>query len=135
MTGACRCNGPSMYLASGLELTAYRPYLTKEFSITMVQPNPNSNQSASDQGATVPNPLCDIGRTHPRDRHRMRPVEGQEQVWICSRHELYALVVAPETATSLDRGDAYALPDGAPGVVIRQGDERGGGVIIYVRAE
>ena len=32
-------------------------------------------------------------------------------------------------------GDAYELHDGRPGVVVRQGDERGGGVILYYRAE
>jgi hypothetical protein len=38
-------------------------------------------------------------------------------------------------AASLDRGDAYTMHDDRTGVVVRQGDERGGGVLLYYRAE
>lgn len=84
---------------------------------------------------SVPNPLCDIGRTHPRDRHRMRPVEGRENVWYCPKHDLYAEVIDSDTAGNLDRGDTFPLPNGAPGTVLRHGDERAGGTLVYVRAE
>lgn len=82
-----------------------------------------------------PNPLCEVGRTHPRDRHRMKPVEGYPGVWECPRHALFATIVPPDVAASLDRGDPYPMYDGKPGVVVREGDERGGGVILYYRAE
>ena len=84
---------------------------------------------------SVPNPLCDIGRTHPRDRHRMRPVEGRENVWYCPKHDLYAEVIDSATAGGLDRGDSCPLPDGTPGTVLRHGDERAGGTLVYVRSE
>ena len=89
----------------------------------------------TDATTSVPNPLCDVGRSHPRDRHRMRPIEGRENVWYCPKHDIYAQVLDEETASSLDRGGDYPLPDGSPGTVLRQGDERGGGRIVYVRAE
>ena len=82
-----------------------------------------------------PNPLCDVGHSHPRDRHRMRPVEGQETVWFCPRHDLYALVIDTTEADSLERGDNFLLPDGASGTVLREGDERNGGTLIYVRPD
>lgn len=84
---------------------------------------------------STPNPLCEIGRNHPRDRHRMRPVEGRENVWYCPKHDLYAQVVDSATAAGLDRGDGHPLPDGSAGTVLRLGDERAGGTIVYVRSE
>lgn len=87
------------------------------------------------QQSLGPNPLCEIGRTHPRDRHRMKPLADHPGVWECPRHDLYATIVPLDVAESLDRGDAYPLPDGGAGVVVRQGDERGGGAILYYRAE
>jgi hypothetical protein len=91
--------------------------------------------ASSDQSTAIPNPFCEVGRNHPRDRHRMRPVECYDHVWYCSRHDLYAVLEDTETANALDRGDPHPLPDGSPGVVVRQGDERAGGMIVYVRAE
>ena len=82
-----------------------------------------------------PNPLCEIGRTHPRDRHRMKPLEGHPGIWECPRHDMYATIVPQAEADKLERGDAYPLPDGSSGVVVRHGDERGGGIILYYRAE
>jgi hypothetical protein len=35
----------------------------------------------------------------------------------------------------LERGDPYPMHDGGQGVVVREGDERGGGVILYYRPE
>jgi hypothetical protein len=87
------------------------------------------------QQTSGPNPLCEIGRNHPRDRHRMRPVADHPGVWECPRHDLYATIVSEDVAATLDRGDAYTMHDGRPGVVVRQGDERGGGVLLYYRAE
>ena len=40
-----------------------------------------------------------------------------------------------EIAEAVERGDPYTMHDGSQGVVVRQGDERGGGVILYYRAE
>lgn len=82
-----------------------------------------------------PNPYCEVGRTHPRDRHRMRPLDGHPGVWTCARHDLFAQVVAKETADALDRGDDFAMHDGGEGVVVRQGDDRQGGVLLYYRAK
>ncbi len=82
-----------------------------------------------------PNPLCEIGRTHPRDRHRMKPIADAPGVWECPRHDLFAQVVPKATADSLDRGDPYPMHDGNAGIVVRQGDERPGGVILYYRAQ
>ena len=82
-----------------------------------------------------PNPLCEIGRTHPRDRHRMKPLDGHPGIWVCPRHDIYATIVPQEEADKLERGDTYPLPDGGAGVVVRHGDERGGGIILYYRAE
>jgi hypothetical protein len=87
------------------------------------------------QHLTGPNPLCEVGRTHPRDRHRMKPLTGYPGVWECPRHDLYATIVPQDVAASLDRGDPYSMHDGSPGVVVREGDERGGGVILYYRPE
>ena len=87
------------------------------------------------QQSSGPNPLCEIGRNHPRDRHRMRPLADHPGVWECPRHDLFATIVPEDIAETLDRGDSYAMHDGRPGVVVRHGDERGGGVILYYRAE
>jgi hypothetical protein len=80
-----------------------------------------------------PNPLCEVGRRHPRDRHRTRPVEGQEHLWYCSRHSIYAQLVDKEVADAYARGDDYAMPTGGAGIVVQHGDERQGGVILYFR--
>ena len=87
------------------------------------------------QPSSGPNPFCEVGRTHPRDRHRMRPVEGQAGVWECPRHDLFARVVDKDEAERLERGDPYPMHDGAEGVVVRPGDERQGGVLLYYRAQ
>ncbi len=83
---------------------------------------------------TGPNPLCEVGRRHPRDRHRMRPVEGQEYLWYCSKHTMYAVLADKDDAESVDRGSERELPNGVTGVVMGTGDERQGGVVLYVRA-
>lgn len=88
-----------------------------------------------EQASSGPNPLCEVGRTHPRDRHRMRPVADYPGVWECSRHDLYARIVSPAEAERLDRGDPFPMHDGRPGVVVRHGDERGSGVLLYYRSE
>ena len=88
-----------------------------------------------DQATSGPNPLCEVGRTHPRDRHRMKPVEGQSAVWECSRHDMFATIVDKERADTLDRGDPFPMHDGRESVVVRHGDERGGGVLLYYRYE
>ncbi|MFT4038951.1 MAG: hypothetical protein QM692_12275 [Thermomicrobiales bacterium] len=82
-----------------------------------------------------PNPLCEIGRTHPRDRHRMKPLADHPGIWECPRHDMFATIVPADEAEALPRGAAYPLPDGGSGVVVRHGDERGGGVILYYRSE
>ena len=82
-----------------------------------------------------PNPLCEVGRTHPRDRHRMRPVPDHAGVWECAKHEIFATIVPKEQADALDRGDAFPLHTGGEGAVVRHGDERAGGVLIYYRAD
>ncbi len=80
-----------------------------------------------------PNPVCEVGMKHPRDRHRMRPVDGVENVWFCSRHSMYAQLVDPETAEAVRRGDEWGHYEGIDGLVVRQGDERQGGQIVYFR--
>jgi hypothetical protein len=65
----------------------------------------------------------------------MKPLADFAGVWECPRHDLYATIVPLETAETLERGDTYTMHDGRAGVVVRQGDERGGGVILYYRAE
>lgn len=64
----------------------------------------------------------------------MRPVEGFEHVWVCQRHSIFAQLVDKETADSLERGDVYTMHDGSDGLVVRHGDERQGGIILYYRA-
>ena len=87
------------------------------------------------QPPSGPNPLCEVGRTHPRDRHRMRPLAEHPGVWECPRHDLFAQVVPRETADGLDRGDPFPMHDGSQGVVVRHGDDRQGGVLLYYRAQ
>jgi hypothetical protein len=65
----------------------------------------------------------------------MKPLTDYPGVWECPRHDLYATIVPPEVAKALERGDAYTMHDGKPGVVVREGDERGGGVFLYYRPE
>jgi hypothetical protein len=65
----------------------------------------------------------------------MRPLPDYPGVWECPRHDLFATIVSKETAGSLERGDPYPMHDGGQGVVVREGDERGGGVILYYRPE
>jgi hypothetical protein len=65
----------------------------------------------------------------------MRPVEGQEQTWNCSRHSMFAKLVDKATAESLERGDSYPTPDGEDGLIVGLGDERPGGVILYYRSK
>lgn len=80
-----------------------------------------------------PNPLCEVGMRHPRDRHRMRPVEGADHVWFCSRHGMYAQLVDRDTAASASRGDDWTAYTPVDGVIVRLGDERQGGQIVYFR--
>ena len=89
--------------------------------------------STTGSASAGPNPFCEVGRRHPRDRHRMRPVEGHEHTWYCSRHSMYALLVDQATVEAVERGDSFALPNGEEGVVVQVGDERQGGIILYVR--
>jgi len=85
------------------------------------------------QQSSGPNPLCEVGRTHPRDRHRMRPVDGFPGVWECTKHGLYATVLPKDRADEIERGDPFPMHDGGDGIAGRTGDERPGGVIFYYR--
>ena len=103
---------------------------------------PQYHEQGQDQGQTPtppatsgPNPYCEVGRTHPRDRHRMRPLDGVPGVWACARHDLFAQVVTTETGAALERGDPFPMHDGTAGAVVRHGDERLGGILLYYRAE
>lgn len=80
-----------------------------------------------------PNPLCEVGMRHPRDRHRMRPVEGVEHVWLCKKHGIYAQLVDTELADSMTRGDDWTHYSEVEGLFMRLGDERQGGKIVYFR--
>ena len=94
-----------------------------------------ANGEMTDTSSTHgPNPPCEVGRTHPRDKHRMRPIEEHPGVWECVKHGLYAAIVAKDVADALERGDPYTMHDGQPGQASRTGDERQGGVILYYRA-
>ena len=84
--------------------------------------------------ASIPNPLCEIGRTHPRDKHRMRPLDGFPGVWVCAKHGLFATVLPEEEAEAIERGDPFPMHDGADGIAGRTGDDRPGGVVFYYRA-
>lgn len=70
---------------------------------------------------------------HPRDRHRMRPVEGADHVWMCPKHGIYAQLVETEIATAANRGDDWPHYESIDGLVVRLGDERQGGQIVYFR--
>lgn len=83
--------------------------------------------------STGPNPPCEVGRRHPRDRHRMRPVEGQDQLWYCSKHGMYAVLADKVDADAAERGEERELPNGVSGAVVGKGDERQGGVVLYLR--
>ena len=87
-----------------------------------------------EQHSSGPNPLCEVGKTHPRDRHRMRPVDGFPGVWTCAKHDLFATVIEKEKAEEIERGDPFPMHDGSAGVASRLGDERPNGVIMYYRA-
>lgn len=63
----------------------------------------------------------------------MRPVEGHDHLWYCSRHSMYAQLVDKETAGGYERGDEHLNPAGDTGIVMGFGDERQGGVILYFR--
>ncbi len=89
--------------------------------------------TAEPSHAAGPNPLCEVGRTHPRDKHRMRPVEGYPGVWECTKHGLFATVIAKDRAAGIERGDPFPMHDGTPGIAGRTGDERPGGIVIYYR--
>ena len=82
-----------------------------------------------------PNPLCEVGRRHPRDKHRMRPVERFDHVWECAKHSMFAQLVDKATAEAAERGDDYTMHDGGQGLIVQQGDERQGGTILYYRAK
>ena len=83
----------------------------------------------------IPNPLCEIGRTHPRDKHRMKPLDSHPGVWYCPKHELYATVLPEEAADAIERGSEYVMHDGTTGVAGRTGDERPGGIVFYYRPQ
>jgi hypothetical protein len=87
------------------------------------------------QHSAGPNPVCEVGRTHPRDRHRMKPVEGYPGVWVCPKHEIFATVLPEAEAESIERGEPFPMHDGREGVAGRTGDERPGGVVFYYRAK
>lgn len=65
----------------------------------------------------------------------MRPVEGQDHLWFCSKHGMYAQLVDKDEANAADRGSTRALPNGIEAVVMGTGDERQGGIILYLREE
>ncbi len=65
----------------------------------------------------------------------MKPVADVAGVWECSKHDMFASVVEKSVAETLERGDPFPMHDGNPGVVVRAGDERGGGVLVYYRPE
>jgi hypothetical protein len=46
---------------------------------------------------------------------------------------MYALLVDKEIVDGIERGDEYAIPTGADGTVMGFGDERQGGILLYVR--
>ncbi len=82
-----------------------------------------------------PSPYCEIGRNHPRDRHRMKALGGHDLVWQCARHSIFAQLVDKERAQEIKRNDDFPMHDGAEGLVTGLGDERPGGTIIYYRAK
>lgn len=95
----------------------------------------SSSASAPPHATSGPNPFCEVGRAHPRDRHRMKPLDGVPGVWTCPRHDLFAQVLPKDAADALERGDPFPMHDGGDGVVVRPGDERQGGVLLYYRTK
>lgn len=89
---------------------------------------------SSSTSSSGPNPLCEVGRRHPRDRHRMRPLDGYEHVWSCAKHSMFATLVDKDVADGLHRGDDYVMHDGENGRIEGHGDERQGAMLIYYRA-
>jgi len=87
------------------------------------------------EAPSIPNPLCEIGRTHPRDKHRMKPLNEYPGVWYCPKHELYATVLPEDVADDIERGAKYVMHDGTEGVAGRTGDERPGGIVFYYRPQ
>ena len=83
----------------------------------------------------IPNPLCEIGRTHPRDKHRMKPLDEYPGAWFCAKHDLYATVLPEADADAIERSAAYPMHDGTDGVAGRTGDERPGGIVFYYRPQ
>lgn len=65
----------------------------------------------------------------------MRPVEGQDHLWYCSKHGMYAQLVDKDEADNAERGSTQTLPNGVDAVVMGTGDERQGGIILYLREE
>lgn len=65
----------------------------------------------------------------------MKPLVDYSGVWECPRHDLFAQIVPKETADELERGDPFELHSGGEGVVVRHGDERLGGILLYYRAK
>lgn len=112
-----------------LSLDATRPPI-REQDGTMAE----SSHETADLSWSGPSPYCEIGRNHPRDRHRMKALEGHELVWECARHSLFARLVDKESAATIKRNDEFTMHDGSEGLVTGLGDERPGGTIIYYRA-
>lgn len=94
-----------------------------------------SSNDPSSLAWSGPSPYCEIGRNHPRDRHRMKALDGFDLVWSCDRHSLFAQLVDSNTASALKRNDAFTMHDESDGIVTGIGDERGGGTLIYYRAK
>lgn len=65
----------------------------------------------------------------------MRPVDGFDNVWSCSRHSMFAQLLEKPTAEALERGDPFTMHDGGEGLVVSLGDERQGGILLYYRAK
>jgi len=63
----------------------------------------------------------------------MRPVDGADHVWFCSKHGIYAQLVDTDIAASINRGDDWTHYSDIDGLVVRLGDERQGGQIVYFR--
>jgi len=63
----------------------------------------------------------------------MRPVDGHDHLWYCSKHGMYGVLVDKDEASVAERGSEHELPNGVTGVVMGTGDERQGGVVLYIR--
>lgn len=63
----------------------------------------------------------------------MRPVEGQDHLWYCNKHTMYATLVDKDDAERAERGSERELPNGVTGVVMGTGDERPSGIVLYLR--